>query len=115
MSVEINLVGLTEAIAGYQRLAQGMTRAAQMALMEVAEDIAEDARNNAPVKTGRLRDSIESVPVGSGARVIAATPYAGFVEFGTDKMEGRAFIGRAIDQNLGKLVTAFFAQLDELS
>ena len=68
-------------------------------LRRVAERVAEQARQNAPVDSGRLRDSI-TVEVGSDAQglraqVRADTPYAAIVESRT------GFLTNAAQQVLG--------------
>lgn len=58
---------------------------------------------NAPVRTGRLRESIRSAPATVEATRIVGefgsygVPYAIFVEIGTRKMAGQFYIRRAAD------------------
>ena len=92
------------------------------ALQNGAVRLAERAREIVPVRTGHLLASIrtelgEDVEAESAftpVQVIADTPYASFVEFGTSRMEPRPFLGPAageiepeileeVDRILGKL------------
>ncbi|MBQ0088117.1 MAG: HK97 gp10 family phage protein [Prevotellaceae bacterium] len=65
--------------------------------------IERDAKINAPVDTGALRNSIAStVETGSGViEGIVYTPleYAPYVEYGTWKMKAQPFMGPALNQN----------------
>ncbi|GAP07124.1 phage protein, HK97 gp10 family [Anaerolinea thermolimosa] len=53
---------------------------------------------NAPVKTGFLRQSHESTKTESGAQMIVHAEYAVYQEWGTSKMPGKGFVRRAIDE-----------------
>jgi HK97 gp10 family phage protein len=60
---------------------------------KVAEKIAVEQRNTAPVLTGALRDSISIEHVGKAeVRVGPTVPYARFVEDGTANMAPQPFI-----------------------
>lgn len=48
-----------------------------------ADKIVQYAKEEAPVRTGRMRDSITATVSGLEARVSPNVPYFGFVEFGT--------------------------------
>lgn len=81
--------------------------------------LAERAQENAPVKTGFLRASIQYTRDGPGEvdaafrplKVEAQADYSSFVEFGTSKMEAQPFLGPAADevfpQILAEVDTAF--------
>ena len=65
-------------------------------MRRLAEDVAEQARQNAPVDSGRLRDSITVESSGDGGfEVRANAPYAGIVERNT------GFLTNATRQVLG--------------
>ena len=51
-------------------------------LDHIAHRLAEETRTRAPVRTGRLRDSIRVVRVGQARFVGPTVPYAPYVEFG---------------------------------
>jgi HK97 gp10 family phage protein len=74
-------------------------------LDEVANNISDDAKTNAPVKTGALRDSIhveDSTDV--DAKLIGSDlKYARFIEMGTRKISPRAYLRKALWSNIDKI------------
>jgi HK97 gp10 family phage protein len=72
---------------------------AQRTVAKVADAIAEDARGHAPVRTGRLRSSIEGRPKGKQADIAVDADYAAFVEFGTYKMAAKPFLTPAVSEH----------------
>ena len=64
-----------------------------------ADKIASDARARAPVATGYLRSSIQSVSVEAGkeAQIIVGAEYGRFVEYGTYKMAAQPFLNPALE------------------
>lgn len=79
---------------------------ARSAPKKVADRIAVTARSLAPVDTGALRGSIESVSVerGYSADVIAGAEYAAYVEYGTYKMAAQPFLTPAVDQHAAEFL-----------
>jgi len=65
---------------------------------EAAEEMAEVARQNAPVDTGELRDSIHVEDEGEGSRVVVGTDHWIFPEFGTVDMAPEPYMRPAVDQ-----------------
>lgn len=69
-------------------------------LSDLSELAAEDAKRNAPVDTGRLRESITASVDGAGTGVeglvVAEVPYAGYQEFGTIHNEPQSFLRKAL-------------------
>jgi hypothetical protein len=62
-------------------------------LTTVCDDIAQDAQRLAPVLTGDLRNSIETLGVQDGVgRVGSDVDYAGCVELGTRKMAAQPYL-----------------------
>lgn len=60
-------------------------------------------------RTGRLKRSIgveleSSVPGSATARVIADTPYAAYVEFGTSRMPPRSYLRKAIREHSDRVL-----------
>jgi len=60
----------------------------------ICETIAEKARRIVPVKTGKLQRSIKA----KEDSVEVTEEYAGFVEFGTEKMAAQPYLRPAIEQ-----------------
>lgn len=49
-------------------------------LIDEARQVANEAKSNAPIKTGELRDSIQAVPGIDGAKIEATAPHAIYQE-----------------------------------
>lgn len=75
-------------------------------MRRLAGEIAEDAKRLAPVRTGRLRDSIHVAEVSDTHAIVQAdprnpdadaedAPYAGFVEYGTSDTPRQPFLAPA--------------------
>jgi HK97 gp10 family phage protein len=78
----------------------------QQALMETAQEIMLRAKQLAPVKTGRLMQSIYVQVVDKYiVKVGCYVPYALFQEFGTSRIPPRFFLTRALQENAPKLVS----------
>ena len=71
----------------------------------VADRIAADARTRAPVATGYLRSTIESVSVerGKTAEVRVGAEYAAYQEYGTYKMAAQPFLTPAFSAHAKEL------------
>ena len=69
-------------------------------LSNTASEIEEQAKNNVPVDTGKLRASIVADVKGLEANIGTDCPYAHFVHDGTYKMEARPFLFSAADDKL---------------
>jgi HK97 gp10 family phage protein len=96
-----SLNGLKTALARLRLLPARMNEARNDALREWAEAIEKTAKDLAPVRHGKLRDSIEAkVNKSSGKAWVQIKPgpareYAYYVEKGTSKMEDQPFLGPA--------------------
>ena len=92
----------------HSRIAESAVRGA---VRKTTLDIAADAKANAPVDTGNLRNSIHTSSAGSNAQVAqgviqADANYSTFVEFGTSRQAPQPFLGPAGDKHLPKLQEA---------
>jgi len=68
---------------------------AKKAVDTTGEELAQRAKQRAPVRTGRLRDSIHY----KGDGVVAATaPYAAYVEYGTHDAAAHPFMTPATEE-----------------
>jgi HK97 gp10 family phage protein len=65
------------------------------------------AKANAPVRTGRLKNSINSRVSGDVAIVGTAVEYAAHVEYGTKYQKAQPYMRPAIDSNRKKLVKLY--------
>jgi HK97 gp10 family phage protein len=79
----------------------------------VADRVAAAARSYAPVQTGFLRSSIESVSIeaGKSAEVQVGADYAAYVEYGTYKMAARPFLTPAFEDHAKELGLEIMAVL----
>ena len=67
--------------------------------VEIAERVAEDARQLAPVRTGQLRDSIRVEATREGAEVGTDVEYAPYVEYGHRGVPPHPFLGPAVEMH----------------
>lgn len=65
---------------------------------ETADAVADDARRNAPVDTGELRDSIHVEGSGRQTRVVVGADHGIFPEYGTRKMAARPYFWPAVER-----------------
>lgn len=97
-----NLAGMAELTGNFNR-----------GVGAVAERAAEIARQNAPVLTGALRDSIHVEPDGLGGfDVVTDTGYGIFPEIGTAYMPAEPYLAPALVQamdEMGPLIAAEMA------
>jgi len=105
MSIEfgMNVEGVEELQRAFGHLPELMKRHVKNGLEQVGRDIHMDARRMAPVKTGRLRDSIFSQVNDFVLTVGATAPYARYQEFGTSRFQGRFFLTEAFHLNFPRL------------
>lgn len=91
MRLKAALEGLNEYRAAIHRWREVLPYAFRNAIEEIAQEIAERARKDAPVDTGFLRESITIERTPSGATIRVGAEYARYVEFGTDDTEADPF------------------------
>lgn len=106
MSLEIiaDARGIEEFMIKMDKANFYIQRDVNRALNDVGIEMHATARRLAPVKTGRLRDSIYYKVAEWLLRLGCAVPYAAFQEFGTRYFPGRFFLTEAINLNLPRLV-----------
>ena len=106
MSVEINVEtrGVMEFQAKMEHANFYIQREIHHALDNVGIEMHATARRLAPVKTGRLRNSIYYKVVDWLLKLGCSVPYAQFQEFGTMYFRGRFFLTEAINLNLPRLI-----------
>ncbi len=81
--VEINRLDLTRLAEDLSKAAGGAEEATQRLLELAGNEIAAEAQNLVPVRTGKLRQSIAVTSGPLRVTVAATAPYGGFVEYGT--------------------------------
>jgi HK97 gp10 family phage protein len=65
----------------------------------------------APVKTGFLRNSMDSRATPSGAEMIVQATYSPYVELGTRKWAGKPFVRPAIDEHAQDIIRVVIEQI----
>lgn len=115
MAIEIAIT--VEDAENLQQALQCLDDAVQRNIQEQLErwamEVREHARALAPVRTGRLRNSIYAKTSGWTVEVGASAEYAIFVEFGTRHMQAKPFLRPAVEEYLPMLETAVLNALDE--
>lgn len=107
--VEIKFVGIDGTVSKVQRKALGASKAIHRALGQASALVERDSKLKAPVRTGRLRSSIESTVYDFYATVIPKTDYAVYVHEGTVHMAARPFLKDAMEQNADRIRELFRA------
>ena len=96
--------GEQELRSKYEEIANRAEELAIRRMRSAANRLIRQAQRNAPVVTGRLRNSIRITrQTSSVVRIEATAEYAKYVEFGTARFEGRYFMRRAARQVRGLL------------
>lgn len=67
-------------------------------VQQTADEIVTDAKRRAPIRTGKLRESIRRAGSGLHATVEVGVPYASYVEYGTSRMGARPYLWPAVEQ-----------------
>ena len=96
MSYRLEVDGYEKLLA-LKTLASAVKGYADEALKNAADLCVAEAKRFAPVRTGRLRDSIRVLERGSGYVIVGSdVEYAPYVEFGTYRMAPRSFLRPAV-------------------
>ena len=95
-----------------REVTEAVKKAAQLAMRDTMSDIAHDAVEGSPVKTGNNRRSIMFEASGFGGEVVdqskiqgavySTSGYGGFLETGTSKMAARPYMKPAADRHAPK-------------
>jgi len=115
--LKIEIVGLKELEDKLSNLDVKLSKALDEALNEIAEKIRDDAKSFVPVDTGALRKSIRiekkgklqvSIVAGGGGVINPRTgrevDYAGYVEFGTSRMNPQPYMQPALEKNRDEIL-----------
>jgi len=96
MSVEINVEGADELKSWLESLPDNIQEKVRDKMQEIVDDATEQARSEAPVRTGRLRSSIGWMwRLEEGYKIFAEAPYVVYQEFGTRYIQAKLFMTRA--------------------
>jgi HK97 gp10 family phage protein len=99
----IQITGLDKLQDVFAQASDNLAQQVQQAIADTVQHIAEAAKQNCPVKTGKLRDSIaaEISDDGMSATITADVPYAAYVEYGPD---GKPFLNPAYEECAPQLI-----------
>lgn len=113
MAVTVDVSQLFNFAGRALRAIPAINSAIEQVVADTATAVQEQARSNAPERTGTLKASIEKEVDGTHARVFTDLRYAPFVEFGTYKDPTQPFLLPAADAQerpfpvkLGRVVVA---------
>jgi HK97 gp10 family phage protein len=120
----IELSGVDEILNKLQKIGVNVSRLENQALRNAAEPVLEDAKANAPIRTGKLkeglkisgvknRDGTKYVLVGIDKSDNSKIFYGKFIEFGTSKMSPRPFLEPAYDKNKKEILERIKSTLKE--
>lgn len=88
----------------FPALVRALTVQAPLEERQTAARLAQKAREGAPTRTGKLKASIQAV----GSAVVATVPYAGYQEYGTQKMEAHPYFFRPVDQEAARFTSQLY-------
>jgi len=113
-SVEIE--GLNKLLRALEKLDDEAKQSFKDAGLKVGKFVAEKARAEAPVRSGRLRGSIRAVATGRGAKIRAGSkrvPYAGVIHFGWRKRNivQNRFLYRAVDKSVDEALDMYLKEI----
>jgi HK97 gp10 family phage protein len=97
--VSVKITGRQQLLAAIQEANKRLEAATESVLDSTANDVQADMQSNAPVRTGRLRNSI-AIKKSKLRRVIGTdVPYSKYIELGTYKMKAQPFAFPASEKN----------------
>jgi HK97 gp10 family phage protein len=111
--MELQVEGAQELAAQMRKLDRAVYERVQRRLYEIGVNMRNVARQLAPVRTGRLRDSIFSRVQGWELKFGAVAPYAEFQEFGTSRIQPKRFLSQAVEQYDSQLEVLLATAVDE--
>jgi len=114
--VTIHIEGLNKLRRALEKLDDQAADDFKQAGFDAAGIVAKEGKRQAPVVTGRLRESIRPAKIKSGAKVYAgkkAVPYAGPIHFGWFRRNilPNPFLYRAADRRVQEVLDTYLAQV----
>jgi phage gpG-like protein len=122
MATPVQVEGMAKFRRSVKAIDRGALAEVQAVTRYAAEIVASKARTNAPVKTGKLRDSIVGTTSGASGIVRSPLPYAAVHEYGgTIRPRGvpiviarSAYVDRAADDSQERVMQALATGFDKL-
>lgn len=120
----IELSGVDEILSRLQQIGANISKLENNALKDAAELVLDDAKANAPIRTGKLkeglkisgvknRDGTKYVLVGIDKADNSNIFYGKFIEFGTSNMSPRPFLEPAYEKNKTEILERIKSTLKE--
>lgn len=94
--MEIHIDGLNEVMQEIEALTTERAEKIARGVAKAGEEVCGEAKANAPVDTGRLRDSITAKAEGNTAIIGTNVEYAMYQELGTYKMHAQPYLVPAL-------------------
>lgn len=112
----VEIEGLNKLLRALEKLDEEAKQSFKNAGSQVGRLVAQQAREEVPVRSGRLQNSIRAVNTGRGAKVRAGSarvPYAGPIHFGWRQRNivGNRFLYRAVDKKADIALDLYLAEL----
>lgn len=104
-----NIIGLDKLVAQLERIKDVNPHA----LLAGALTLQKYSMENAPVKTGFLKNSAVSRETNDGAELEFKANYSSYVELGTSKWAGKPYVRPAIDNNSREIVKAVATEVEK--
>lgn len=106
IKIEIKEADLRKALNDISKYDKGIQAAVKDQVAKTALLIQTEAKRRVPVRTGRLRSSINSQIVANGAIVGTNVEYAALVEYGSVKKAAKPFLFPAFEGERPKFLSA---------
>lgn len=97
MSVDVNTAEAHRLAADFGVLSASAAAKAAKLVAKAAEDVKQEARRRAPVRSGKMRDSISVSISGLTAEIGPTVYWAPFIEYGTVRQRPQPFMWPAAD------------------
>jgi HK97 gp10 family phage protein len=100
-SLELTFKGIRGAQDALKEFESSVTEQLSEFLDSMGQIVVDEMQSTVAVDTGELQDSIGYNVSGDDLTFEATADHAGFIEYGTSKMEAQPYFFPAIDRNLG--------------
>jgi len=115
----VEIEGLNKLLRALEKLDDEAKQSFKDVGGRVGKLVAEQGREEAPVRSGALRDTIRAANTGRGAKVRAGSkrvPYAGPIHFGWRKrnIEPNNFLYRAVDKKVDVALDMYLEEVHKI-
>ena len=115
----VEIEGLNKLLRALEKLDEEAKQSFKDVGGRVGQLVAQQAREEVPVRSGNLRDTIRAANTGRGAKVRAGSkrvPYSGPIHFGWPKrnITGNRFLYRAIDKKVDVALDMYLEEVHKI-